>query len=48
MDGAIVAEAILQLPRLRFGSHHVERGAEHRQVPAAEDPETGEFAKIAG
>jgi dolichol-phosphate mannosyltransferase len=48
MDGAIVAEAILQLPRLRFGSHHVERGEQHRQVPTAEDPETGEFAKIAG
>ena len=27
MDGAIVAEAIVGVPRLRFGSHHV-RGAE--------------------
>ena len=26
MDGAIVAEAIFQLPRLRFGSHHVRAG----------------------
>jgi dolichol-phosphate mannosyltransferase len=25
MDGTIVAEAVFQLPRLRFGSHHVER-----------------------
>jgi dolichol-phosphate mannosyltransferase len=35
MDGAIVAEAVVQLPRLRFGSHHVER-AEQPKLPREE------------
>ena len=35
MDGAIVAEAILGVPRLRFGSHHVER-AERIESPREE------------
>jgi dolichol-phosphate mannosyltransferase len=37
MDGAIVAEAIFQLPRLRFGSHHVERVERPREEPTPEE-----------
>jgi dolichol-phosphate mannosyltransferase len=37
MDGAIVAEAILRLPRLRFGSHHVEREERPREEPTVEE-----------
>jgi dolichol-phosphate mannosyltransferase len=37
MDGGIVAEAILQLPRLRFGSHHVERAERPREEPTVEE-----------
>jgi dolichol-phosphate mannosyltransferase len=36
MDGAIVAEAMLRLPRLRFGSHHVERLERPREEPTVE------------
>jgi dolichol-phosphate mannosyltransferase len=36
MDSAIVAEAILQLPRLRFGSHHVERAERPLEEPVEE------------
>jgi len=36
MDGAIVAEAILQLPRLRFGSNHVRRAERPREEPTVE------------
>lgn len=36
MDSGIVAEAILQLPRLRFGSHQVERAERPREEPAVE------------
>ncbi len=39
MDGGIVAEAILRLPGLRFGSHHVKRGAHPREEPAVEEAE---------
>ncbi|OJU83264.1 MAG: dolichyl-phosphate beta-D-mannosyltransferase [Solirubrobacterales bacterium 70-9] len=38
MDGAIVAEAIFQVPRLRFGSHHVARAERPREEPAVEEP----------
>ena len=37
MDGAIVAEAMLRLPRLRFGSHHVERRERPREEPTVEE-----------
>jgi dolichol-phosphate mannosyltransferase len=37
MDRTIVAEAILRLPRLRFGSHHVERGERPREEPSVEE-----------
>ena len=37
MDGAIVVEAVLHLPRLRFGSHHVEPAERPREEPAAEE-----------
>jgi dolichol-phosphate mannosyltransferase len=36
MDGSIVAEAILRLPRLRFGSHHVERAERPTEEPSVE------------
>ena len=36
MDGTIVAEAILGVPRLRFGSHHVEPAAERAEPPREE------------
>jgi hypothetical protein len=37
MDRAIIAEAILQLPRLRFGSHHVERAEPPSEEPTVEE-----------
>jgi dolichol-phosphate mannosyltransferase len=37
MDGAIVAEAVFQLPRLRFGSHHVQRAERPREEPTVEE-----------
>ncbi len=37
MDGGIVVEAVLHLPRLRFGSHHVEPAERPREEPAAEE-----------
>ncbi len=37
MDGAIVAEAIFRLPRLRFGSHHVERAERPLEEPTVEE-----------
>jgi dolichol-phosphate mannosyltransferase len=37
MDGSIVAEAIFQLPRLRFGSHHVERIERPHEEPTPEE-----------
>jgi dolichol-phosphate mannosyltransferase len=37
MDGSIVAEAIFRLPRLRFGSHHVERGGRPHEEPAVDE-----------
>jgi dolichol-phosphate mannosyltransferase len=37
MDGAIVAEAIFRLPRLRFGSHHVERAEPPREEATVEE-----------
>jgi dolichol-phosphate mannosyltransferase len=37
MDGAIVTEAILRLPRLRFGSHHVERAERPLEEPTVEE-----------
>jgi dolichol-phosphate mannosyltransferase len=37
MDGSIVAEAIFGLPRLRFGSHHVERTEPPREEPSVEE-----------
>jgi dolichol-phosphate mannosyltransferase len=37
MDGAIVAEAVFRLPRLRFGSHHVERAERPREEPSVEE-----------
>jgi len=37
MDSAIVAEAVFQLPRLRFGSHHVQRAERPREKPTVEE-----------
>jgi dolichol-phosphate mannosyltransferase len=37
MDGAIVAEAVFQLPRLRFGSHPVQRAERPREEPTVEE-----------
>jgi dolichol-phosphate mannosyltransferase len=37
MDRSIVAEAIFRLPRLRFGSHHVERIERPREEPSVEE-----------
>jgi dolichol-phosphate mannosyltransferase len=37
MDGSIVAEAVLQLPRLRFGSHHVQRAERPLDEPTVEE-----------
>ena len=37
MDGAIVVEAVFQLPRLRFGSHHVERAERPLEEPTVEE-----------
>src|ERR1700749_3672435 len=37
MDGSIVAEAILSVPRLRFGSHHVEPAERPREEPTPEE-----------
>ena len=36
MDGAIVAEAIVAVPRLRFGSHHVAARRPPREEPVEE------------
>src|ERR1700749_3039704 len=37
MDGSIVAEAVFQLPRLRFGSHHVQRAERPLDEPTVEE-----------
>jgi dolichol-phosphate mannosyltransferase len=37
MDGGIVAEAILQVPRLRFGGYQVERAERPREEPSVEE-----------
>jgi len=37
MDGAIVAEAVFGVPRLRFGPDHVARGERPREEPTVEE-----------